>query len=138
MATMSDPRTRLTNGDRKLSTLVSGATQDLSALMREEVALAKAEVKYDVKQAAAGGGLFGAAGLLGFFALIMLSFSAAAGIHAAGLGIAWAFLIVAGAYLVIAGLCAMVGKPRIARIRNANATKRSATESLAMLKRVNH
>lgn len=122
----------------KISDLVSDATKDLSTLVRDEVALAKAEVRHDVKNAATGGGLFGAAGLLAVFALIMLSFAAAYGLHAAGLGLAWAWLIVGGAYLVLAGGCAGIGLIRFRGMRGVDATKRTTGESIAVLKRANH
>jgi Putative Actinobacterial Holin-X, holin superfamily III len=118
----------------KLSTLVTDATRDFSALVREEIALAKAELRYDLKQAAIGGGLFGAAGLFGFFAVIVLSFAAAYGIHAAGLGLAWSWLIVGGAYLLIAVAAAGIGMMRLKKLRMAEATKRTTGESIAALK----
>jgi hypothetical protein len=123
------------NGDRKLSALVTAATRDLSVLVRDEIALAKAEVRRDVKQAAAGSGLFGAAALFGLFAAIMLSFAAAYGIHATGLSPAWSWLIVGGAYLLIAGVAALLGLLRIKKVRGPEATKRTAGESIAVLKR---
>lgn len=123
------------NGEAKLSTLVTTATKDLSTLVREEIALAKAEVKHDVKQAATGGGLFGAAGFCAVFALLLLSYAAAYGIHATGLSLAWSWLIVGGAYLLIALLCAGIGMMRLKTLRIAEATKRTTGESIATLKR---
>lgn len=123
--------------EQKLSALVSSAAQDVSALVRGEIALAKAEVKQDAKQAATGGGLFGAAAMLGVFALIMLCFAAAYGLHATNLGLAWCWLIVAGALLLVAGLCAQIGRARIKRIKGAEATKRSTNQTLEVLRRVN-
>jgi hypothetical protein len=121
--------------EQKLSALVSSAAQDVSSLLRGEIALAKAEVKQDVREAATGGGLFGAAAVLGVFALIMLCFAAAYGLHATGLGLAWCWLIVAGAFLLLAGGCAAVGLARFKKIKGAEATKRSASQTLAVLKR---
>jgi putative superfamily III holin-X len=123
------------DGEPKLSALVTAATKDLSALVREEVALAKAEVRHDVKQAATGGGLFGAAGLFAVFALMLLSFAAAYGINATGLSLAWSWLIVGGAYLLIALACAGIGALRLKSLRIAEATKRTTGESIAALKR---
>ena len=122
----------------KISALVSDATKDLSTLVRDEVALAKAEVRHDVKNAATGGGLFGAAAVLAVFALIMFSFAAAYGLHAAGLGLSWAWLVVGGAYLLLAAACGVVGLVRFKGMRAGEATKRTASESLALLKRANH
>jgi hypothetical protein len=121
--------------EQKLSALVSSAAQDVSALLRGEIALAKAEVKQDAREAATGGGLFGAAALLGVFGLIMLCFAAAYGLHATGLGLAWCWLIVAGAFLVLAGGCGLVGLARFKKIKGAEATKRSAGQTIAVLKR---
>jgi Putative Actinobacterial Holin-X, holin superfamily III len=121
--------------EQKLSDLVSSAAQDASALVRGEIALAKAEVREDVRQAATGGALFGAAAVLGVFALIMLCFAAAYGLHATGLGLAWCWLIVAGAFLLVAGVCGLVGLARFKRIKGAEATKRSTGRTLAVLRR---
>ncbi|HEV3168772.1 MAG TPA: phage holin family protein [Actinocrinis sp.] len=113
---------------------MTDATRDLSALVREEIALAKAEVRYDLKQTAISGGLFGVAGLFGLFAVILLSFAAAYGIHAAGLGLSWSWLIVGGAYLLIAMAAAGIGVMRLKKLRMAEATKRTTGESIAALK----
>jgi Putative Actinobacterial Holin-X, holin superfamily III len=121
--------------EQKLSDLVSSAAQDASALVRGEIALAKAEVREDVRQAATGGALFGAAAVLGVFALVMLCFAAAYGLHATGLGLAWCWLIVAGAFLLLAGICGLVGLARFKRIKGAEATKRSTGRTLAVLRR---
>lgn len=123
------------NGEAKLSALVTTATRDLSTLVREEMALAKAEVKYDMKQAATGGGLFGVAAFCGLFALLLLSYAAAYGVHATGLSLAWSWLIVGGAYLLIALLSAGIGAMRLKSLRIAEATKRTTGESIATLKR---
>ena len=121
--------------EQKLSDLVSSAAQDVSALVRGEIALAKAELRQDVKQAAAGGGLFGAAAVLGVFALIMLCFAAAYGLHATGLGLAWCWLIVAGAFLLVGGSCALVGLSRFKRIKGVAATRRSTNRTIEVLRR---
>ena len=121
--------------EHKLSTLVSSAAQDVSALVRGEIALAKAEVREDVKQAATGGGLFGVAALLALFALMMLCFAGAYGLHAAGLGLAWCFLIAGGGLLLLGGMAAVVGVARIKKIKGAEATKRSTSQTIAVLKR---
>ena len=135
MATTIGSRPDSVGTDHKLTALVTSATKDLSALVRDEIALAKAELRRDMKQAAAGGGLFAVAGVLAVFALIVLSFAAAYGIHAAGLGLAWAWLIVGGAYLLLGAVCAGLGMLWLKRIRGVDATKRSANESIAVLKR---
>lgn len=133
-ATVGSQSDRL-DADHKLSALVTSATKDLSRLMRDEVALAKAEVRRDVKQAVTGGGLFAAAGVLAVFALIMFSFAIAYGINAAGIGLAWAWLIVGGGYLLLGALLGGIGVLRLKAIRGVDATKRSTNRSIALIKR---
>lgn len=135
MATIADSQAERLDADHKLSALVTSATKDLSRLVRDEVALAKAELRRDLKQAAMGGGLFAAAGLLALFALIMFSFAIAYGIQTAGIGLAWAWFIVGGGYIVIGGLLGGVGLLRLKAIRGVDATKRSTNESIAVFKR---
>ncbi len=121
--------------DHKLSELVASATKDMSTLVRDEIALAKAELRRDVKQAAMGGGLFAVAGLLGLFALIMFSFAIAYGINAAGIGLAWAWLIVGGGYVLLGGLLGGIGMLRLKAMPGVDATKRTTNESIAVFKR---
>ena len=54
--------------ERTLGQLVSDASRDLSAIVRAEVALAKAEVKVEAKTAALGGAMFAVAGVVAFLA----------------------------------------------------------------------
>jgi hypothetical protein len=61
--------------EQPLSELVSRMTGDLSTLFRKEVELAKIEIKEDAKQTAKAGSLFGAAGLAGYMALLLVSFA---------------------------------------------------------------
>src|SRR3712207_6579337 len=53
--------------------LISEVTTDLSVLMRQELALAKAELQVEAKKAGQGAGMFGAAGLAGLMTVIFLS-----------------------------------------------------------------
>ena len=53
----------------------------MSALVHDEIALAKAQLRQDVKRGAVGGGAFAAAGAVLLFSLPMLSFALAYGIR---------------------------------------------------------
>src|SRR4051795_2511626 len=53
--------------------LIGEVTKDLSTLMRQDLELAKVEVKAEAKKAGAGAGLFGAAGFAGYMVLLFLS-----------------------------------------------------------------
>ena len=53
--------------------LMGEVAKDLSTLMRQELELAKVEVKVEAKKAGAGAGLFGAAGFAGYMVALFLS-----------------------------------------------------------------
>lgn len=101
----TQPGTRATaaepSPEQPLSELVSRMTSDLSTLFRKEVELAKLEIKQDAKQAAKAGSMFGAAGLAGYMALLLVSFALA---YLLDLVMpTWiAFLIAAALYVVAA------------------------------------
>src|SRR3954452_11374063 len=53
--------------------LMGEVAKDLSTLMRQELELAKVEVKAEAKKAGTGAGLFGVAGFAGYMVLMFLS-----------------------------------------------------------------
>lgn len=59
-----------------LGDLLTGVSQDISTLFRQEVELAKAELTESAKKAGKGAGMFGGAGLTALFALLFLSIAA--------------------------------------------------------------
>ena len=59
--------------DRSLGQIVSDVSSDLTTLMRQELELAKVELKQEVAQAGKGAGMLGGAGLAGCFVLLFLS-----------------------------------------------------------------
>jgi fatty acid desaturase len=101
------------SAERTLGQLVSDATQDISSIVRSEVALAKAEIAADAKKAGLGAGMFAAAGIFAFLALILLLIAAAYGLVAAGLAPWLAFLIVALVLLITGAVLVAVGKHSI-------------------------
>jgi hypothetical protein len=121
---------------RSLGQLFASATAEMSALVHEEIALAKAELRQDVKRAGIGGGAISAAGVLALFALPVLSFAAAYGIHNLGLGLAWSFLIVGVAYLVLAGLLGVYAIAKFKKIKKPERSIASAKQTAAVVKGV--
>lgn len=81
-------------GERSVGQLFAAATADLSALVHDEIALAKAEIRADVKRGVSGGVSLAVAGVVALAAVPMLSAAAAFGIHALGLSLGWSFLVV--------------------------------------------
>ena len=86
----------------------------LSRLVKEEIALAKAELFASGRQSVLGGGMLGAAAVAGFTCWLVMVAAAVAGI-AAGLPVWAAALIVSGALGAVAGLLALLGIRRLAR-----------------------
>jgi hypothetical protein len=60
-------------GNASVGELLGEVTRDLSTLMRQELALAKAEVREEAVKAARAGGMLGAAGFAGYMVLLFLS-----------------------------------------------------------------
>ena len=105
----------MTAPERSLGELVQTATQDLSLLVSQEIALAKAEIKRDVAAAGKGAGLFGGAGFTGLLALLFLSIALAFAIgRPTTLGVG--FLVVGLLYLVAAAVLALGGKKALAQV----------------------
>jgi Putative Actinobacterial Holin-X, holin superfamily III len=120
--------------EESLGTLFAAASRDLSTLIRSEIELAKAEITVEVKHAAMGGALFGAAGVIGLLAVLPLIFAAAYGLVAAGLNTSVAFLIVAAALLVVAGLFALIGKRAVSKVGAPKRTIRTTKDTATFLK----
>lgn len=83
-----------------VSQLVSEVTADLSKLMRQEVELAKAEVKEEAGRAGKSAGMLGGAGAAGYFVLLFGSLAVMFGL-AVVMHTAWAALLVAAVYGVV-------------------------------------
>jgi len=62
--------------ERSVGELFSAVGEDISTLIRQEVELAKAEVRQSATQAGAGVGLLGGAGVAGHMVLLFVSISA--------------------------------------------------------------
>jgi len=121
-------------GERSLGELVAHATKDLSVLVSQEVALAKAEIKKEVAHAGKGAGMFGGAGLTGLFALIFLSISAAYFFSWLGLPLGWGFFVVGALYLVVAAVLALLGKKQISQVSAPEKTIATVKDDVAWAK----
>lgn len=98
--------------------------EQTSRLVREEIALAKAELFADTRQAIMGGGLLSGAAVAGHTAWLAMAVAAGAGL-ALVLPIWAAALIVAGALAAIAGVLALLGRSRLRRSVPLRMTMRS-------------
>ena len=98
--------------DQSTGELVSRLSEQTSKLIRQEMALARAELTQKGKTAGIGAGMFGGAGALGFYALGALTACFILALATAMDG--WiAALIVAVVYGAIAGVLALTGKKKV-------------------------
>jgi hypothetical protein len=98
--------------DRPLAELMRDLSQQSTELIRQEIELAKAELRAKGKSAGVGAGMFGAAGLIALFGVGALT--ACLVLALATAMDAWlAALIVAVVYLAAAGIAALVGKGKV-------------------------
>jgi hypothetical protein len=107
--------------------LVGRIGNDLATLLRQEVELAKAEVRESAKKAGKGAGMFGGAALAGYMVLL---FGSVAVWWAIGtqLGLGWSALIVAGIWAVIGAVLVALGRRDIKQVKGVPRTTETARE----------
>ena len=100
---------------QSLGSLMSEISKDLSTLMRQEVELAKVELKEEAAKAGKSAGMLGAAGFAGYMFLVLLSFAAGYGLGSQ-IGYGWGTLIVAAIWAVIGAVLFVLGRSRLKRV----------------------
>jgi protein-S-isoprenylcysteine O-methyltransferase Ste14 len=117
--------------DRSLAAIVGDATRELSTLFRQEVELAKSELRSEVAKAGTGAALIGAAGVLA--AIAALAFSSALGLALWQLWLEpWAAALVVGLlYVVAAAVLALSGKRALGGFAPPARTIRTIKEDVA-------
>lgn len=114
---------------KTVGAMVVEIKEELTALVKSEVALAKLELKDDVKSAGLGAGMLVGAAVFGMYGFLLLL---VAGALALAIVLPWwaGFLIMAGLLLVVAGLLALVAKSRLQKIHPPERTIATAKGSL--------
>jgi len=117
-----------------LGDLLSEVSRDISTLMRQEVELAKAELRQSTARASKGAGLVGGAGVAGILTAVFLSVALwwALGFL---IGLAWSGLVVGVIWGVVTVILAMAGKREIEAIRGMPKTVETLKEIPNTLKR---
>ena len=95
-----------------ISDLLKQLSEETSNLVRQELALAKAEMTEKGKEAGKGAGMFGAAGIVGLLALAALT-AFLVGVLDTGMAFWTAALIVTVVYAAIAGVLALQGRNKV-------------------------
>lgn len=108
---VAPPHAHEPGADASIGEMLAAVTSDLSTLMRQEVALAKAEAQQSAAKAGKGAGMLGGAGVAGLLALIFVSLAAAWALgHVIGFG--WSSLLVGLLWAIVAAVLAASGKKK--------------------------
>jgi len=101
--------------ERSLGDIVGSITTELSTLVRQEIALAKAEATQDAKTAGKGVGLLAGAGVAGHLFLIALTGLV---VIALGdlIGYGWAALVVTVVWAIVAAVLAARGRKELKKV----------------------
>lgn len=124
---------RNSSSESSIGELFGEVSRDLSTLLRQELELAKAEMRVSAVRAGRGAGMFGGAVVGVHFTLLFLSVALW---WALGdpLGLGWSAVIVAAGWAVIAGALAFLGKNETDKIKGIPQTAETVGEIPEALK----
>ncbi len=117
-----------------LGDLLAEVSRDVSTLMRQEVELAKAEIRQSATRAGKGAGMYGGAAIAGWLAVLFLSIALWWGLGYL-VGNAWSAVIVAVLWAIVAVVLALVGKKEFDEVRGMPDTVESVKKIPDTLKR---
>jgi uncharacterized membrane protein YqjE len=120
--------------DASVGELVSRVATDLSTLVRQELALAKAEVKHEAGQAGKAAGMFGVGALAGVMTLVFLSVAALFGLVAAGLSTWLSALVIGVLWAVLGGIFVLLGAREVKSIGAPERTIKTVKEDVEWVK----
>jgi hypothetical protein len=122
----NSPTNRIDVADVSVGELMGNVTRDLMTLLRQEIALAKAEVKVEARKAGKATGLLGGAGFAGYLVLLFLSLALWWGLSNV-MDQGWAALIVAALWAVIGGVLYTMGR---AELRGVDPTPQRTVDTV--------
>jgi uncharacterized membrane protein YqjE len=105
-----------------IGAIVSDIAADLSALMRQEMELAKAELRESATQAGQAAGMFGGAAIAGHLALLFLSVAAWWGLGQAMDNLGWSAVVVAVVWALIAAILTSTARRRMKAVTGLQRT----------------
>ncbi|GKQ40594.1 phage holin family protein [Streptomyces sp. A012304] len=98
--------------DSSVGELLSTVTSDVQQLFRQEVELAKAEIRQEAGKAGKAAGMYGGAGFAGYMVAVLLTLAAMFGL-ANVMDLGWAALIVTALWAVIGAVLYRKGRERM-------------------------
>ena len=116
-----------------LGDLLGDVTRDMSTLMRQELELAKAELKQTTSRAGKGSGMLAGAGVAGHFVLLFLSLALWWGLGTL-MGLGWAGVVVAIIWAIIGAVLASIGRKELKAIKGMPQTAETIQEIPPTLK----
>jgi len=132
---MSDPTpSEVKAANTSLGDLLGEVTKDLSTLIRQEVALAKAELRDSASKAAKGVGMLGGAAYAGGMAILFLSIALWWALSTL-IGGGWAGVVVAVIWAIIGAILFSVGRTQLKQVEGAPQTVESIKEIPETLRR---
>ena len=135
MARSAVPQSLGNDSEPSIGDLVSQAIRDVTQLVRCELALAKLELRDDVKRLGLAAGLLVIAAFGGCLILVMLCWAFAYGLVALGIYPWAAFLIVAGVLLLMASLAILIVVIKVRGVSGLRKTRQTVQQDLALLRR---
>ncbi|MBV1780812.1 phage holin family protein [Paeniglutamicibacter sp. ABSL32-1] len=110
-----------------LGELFSELSRNVSALVSQEVELAKAELRATARTAGKGAGMYAGAGVAGHFVLLFLSLAAVAGL-ANWIGLGYAALVIAALWAIIAAVLFVAGRKQFRDVEGLQQTGETIKE----------
>jgi hypothetical protein len=126
MSSPEVPPSRVDTSAESLGDLVSELTGDLSKLMRQELELAKAEIRQEAAKAGKATGMLAAAGFAGYLTTVLLSLALVFALGAV-MPLGWAALIVAALWGIAGAVLYSTGR---AKLRTVNPKPERTVETL--------
>ena len=113
--------------ERSIGELMGDVSRDLSLLLRQEVELAKAELKESGSRIGKGSGMLAGAGVAGFLTLMFLSISLWWGLGYL-MGNVWSAVVVAIIWAIVAAILVSVGRSELNRVRGLPTTAETVSK----------
>jgi len=111
--------------DKSIGELIASLQSDVSTLVTDQIALAKAEMRESAKNAAAAGAFIAVAAFMAVLAFIFLLVTLAYVLVQLGLPVWAGFGIVTLVLLLVVAICALIARSRGQKVKGPERTQRS-------------
>lgn len=115
MTTETPPGAGTGREDASIGQIIGDISDDLSTLFRQEVALARAEIKQEASKAGQAAGMLGGAGVAGHLVLLLITFAFVAALSNV-MDPAWAALIAAVIWGAVGFVLYSTGRKRLSTV----------------------